>query len=188
MSYTTSVGMLDEVRKRSDAGCDLFYRTYRPLVRMHGRDCGISEADLDDLVQIVMSEFFRDVRFFVYDAGKGRFRAYLRRIVRARSMDMLRRKCRDRKRAGLAGRDEEFVDPRYDEEWREFIRGEALKDLRGTVRPEQFQLFRMLVVEHRSVRETAKFLHAPEATVYSTFRRTRQVLEKIVRRLEREAY
>ena len=187
MAYTTSVGMLDEVRKRSDAGCDRFYRTYRPLVRMHGRDCGISEADLDDLVQIVMAEFFRDGRF-VYDSGKGRFRAYLRHIVRARSMDMLRRKCRERKRAGLAGTDEEFVDPRYDDEWRTFIRGEALKDLCDTVGPKKFQLFRMLVMEHRSVRETAEFLHAPEATVYSTFRRTRQVLEKIVRRLEHEAY
>ena len=186
MSYTTSVGMLDEVRNLSDAGCERFYRTYRPLVLLHGRDCGITGADLDDLVQLVMVDFFRNDRF-VYDAAKGRFRSFLRRIIHARSMDMLRLRRRERKRADLADADELFCDRRDEEEWKEFVKHEALRLLRKRVSPEHFQVFWMLAVECRSVREAAQFFAVPQATVYSIFRRTRKVLENIVRDIERRA-
>ena len=187
MSYTTSVGMLEEVRNLSDAGCDRFYRTYRPLVLLHGRDCGITGADLDDLVQLVMVDFFCNDRF-VYDAGTGRFRSFLRRIIHARSMDMLRLRCRERKRADLVEADELFCDRRDEEEWKEFVKHEALRKLRKSVSPEHFQVFWMLAVEHRGVRDVARFFDAPQSTVYSAFRRTRKVLEKIVRDIEREAF
>ena len=186
MSYTTSVGMLEEVRNLSDAGCERFYRTYRPLVLLHGRDCGISGADLDDLVQIVMVEFFRNDHF-VYDAEKGHFRSFLRRIIHARSLDMLRMRRRERSRADLADADELFCDRREEEEFRAFVKREALRKLRAAVSPEHFQQFIMLAVECRSVREVAHFFKAPESTIYSAFRRTRKVLERIVRDIEREA-
>ena len=186
MSYTTSVGMLDEVRNLSDAGCERFYRTYRPLVLLHGRDCGISGADLDDLVQIVMTEFFSNTSF-VYDAEKGHFRSFLRRIIHVRSMDMLRLRRRERRRAELVEPDELFCDRRDEEEWKEFVKHEALRRLRSAVSPERFQVFWMLAVECRSVREVAHFFDMPQPTVYSTFRRTRKVLEGIVRDIERKA-
>ena len=186
MGYTTSVGMLDEVRNLSDAGCERFYRTYRPLVLLHGRDCGITGADLDDLVQIVMTEFFRNTGF-VYDAEKGHFRSFLRRIIHVRSMDMLRSRRRERNCAELVDPDGLFCDRRDEEEWKAFVRDEALRRLRKRVSPAHFQLFRMLAVECRSVREVARFFDVPQATVYSTFRRTRKVLERIVRDVETDA-
>ena len=186
MSYTTSVGMLEEVRNFSDAGCERFYRTYRPLVLLHGRDCGISGADLDDLVQIVMLDFFGNERF-VYDAEKGHFRSFLRRIIHARSMDMLRLRRRERRHAELADADELFCDRREEEEFRAFVKEEALRRLRAAVSPAHFQEFHMLAVGHRSVREVAHFFGVPQSTVYSTLRRTRKTLEKIVRDIEREA-
>ena len=186
MGYTTSCGMLDEVKNLSDAGCDRFYRTYRPLVILHGRDCGISGPDLDDLVQLVMVDFFRNDRF-VYDAAKGRLRSYLRRIVHARCMDLLRMRSRERKHAELAEADELFCDRREEEEWREFVRREALRRLHDAVSPEHFQQFRMLVVENRSVRDVAHFFDVPESTVYSAFRRTRRTLGGIVRDIEARA-
>lgn len=187
MSYTTSVGMLEEVRDHSDAGCERFYRTYRPLVLLHGRDCGISGADLDDLVQIVMAEFFRN-EGFVYDASKGRFRSFLRRIIHARSMDMLRLRCRERKRAGLVEPDEAFYDRGEEEEYRAFVRREAISQLRKAVLPAHFQQFVMLVVEHRSVRDVARFFDVPESSVYSAFRRTRKTLGGIVRGIEKRMF
>ena len=187
MSYTTSVGMLEEVKDHSDAGCDRFYRTYRPLVLLHGRDCGVSGADLDDLVQIVMVEFFRNDHF-VYDSGKGRFRSFLRRIIHARSMDMLRMRRRERKRAELVSPDEAFYDRCEEEEYRAFVRREALDRLRTAVAPAHFQQFMMLVVEGRSVREVARFFAVPEASVYSAFRRTRRKLVEIVRDVESRAF
>ena len=165
MSYTTSVGMLDEVRNLSDAGCDRFYRTYRPLVLLHGRDCGISGADLDDLVQIVMTEFFRNTGF-VYDAGKGRFRSFLRRIIHARSLDMLRLRRRDKRHAELIEPDEAFYDRRDEEEYLAFVKNAALEKLRKSVSPAHFQQFLMLT-GGRSVREVAKFFDVPESIPHS---------------------
>ena len=187
MSYTTNCDMLDEVRRHSDPACDYFYRTYMPLIRLHGRDCGVPDSDLDDLVQIVMMEFFRDDRF-TYDAKKGSFRGYLRKIIHSRSMDLLRRRYRDKRNDALSSDgDEMFLDQRYNEEWLNFIRDEAMRRLRCAVSPEHFQQFFMLAIQHRSVKEVARFYDARTSTIYSSCRRTRIVLEKIVRDIEQNA-
>ena len=187
MSYTTNCDMLDEVRRHSDPACDDFYRTYMPLIRLHGRDCGVPDSDLDDLVQIVMMEFFRDDRF-VYDTEKGSFRGYLRKIIHSRSMDILRRRYREKRSETLAENDDDlFLDRRYDEEWLTFIRDEAMRRLRRTVLPEHYQQFCMLALQHRKVKDVARFYDARTATIYSSYRRTRMVLEKIVRDIEQNA-
>ena len=103
-------------------------------------------------------------------------------------MDLLRLRRRERKRAELVEPDEFFCDRRDEEEWKAFVRDEALRRLRSAVSPEHFQVFYMLAVECRSVREVAHFFDVPQPTVYSTFRRTRKVLERIVRDIEREAF
>ena len=186
MSYTTSCGMLDEVRRHSDPACDRFYHTYLPLIRLHGRDCGVADADLDDLVQIVMMDFFRNDRF-VYDADKGSFRGYLRRIIRSRSIDLLRRRYREKRSDALSGNDELFLDHRYDEEWQRYIRQEAMRRLSHAVSPVHYQQFCMIALQHRSVGEIAHFYSVPAATVYSAYRRTRIALDKIVRDIEQNA-
>ena len=188
MSYTTNCDMLDEVRRHSDPACDRFYHTYLPLIRLHGRDCGVADCDLDDLVQIVMMEFFRNDRF-IYDVKKGSFRGYLRRVIRARSMDILRKRYRAKRDDALnsAEPDELFLDSRYDEEWKNFVQEEAMRRLRHAVMPEHFQQFCMLVLQQRSVKDVARFYDVPCSTIYTAFRRTKITLEKIVRNIEENA-
>ena len=188
MSYTTNCDMLDEVRRHSDPACDRFYHTYLPLIRLHGRDCGVADCDLDDLVQIVMMEFFRNDRF-IYDVKKGSFRGYLRRVIRARSMDILRKRYRAKRDDALnsAEPDELFLDSRYDEEWKKFVQEEAMRRLRHAVMPEHFQQFCMLVLQQRSVKDVARFYDVPRSTIYTAFRRTKITLEKIVRNIEENA-
>ena len=188
MSYTTNCEMLDEVRRHSDPACDRFYHTYLPLIRLHERDCGVADCDLDDLVQIVMMEFFRNDHF-VYDVKKGSFRGYLRRVIRARSMDILRKRYRAKRSDSLSEENpyELFLDSRYDEEWRDFVQEEAMRRLRRAVMPEHFHQFCMLVLQQRSVKEVARFYDVPRATIYTAFSRTKNTLEKIVRSIEETA-
>ena len=135
-----------------------------------------------------MLEFFRNDRF-VYDTGKGSFRGFLRRIIRARSMDILRKRYRAKRSAALDAKDpdEMFLDSRYDEEWRKFVQEEAMRRLRHAVRPEHFQQFCMLVLQQRSVKEVASFYDVPRSTIYTGFRRTKITLDKIIRNIEENA-
>lgn len=183
MSYTTQYEMMDEVRNGSREGCLRFYRTYAPLIRMHGRDCGVPEAELDDLVQNVMTGFFRDGAFS-YDASRGRFRAYLRQIIRARSMDILRRIYRERRRSVVFFREDEYLDHRYDEEWQEYVRAEAIRRLRYRVCPERFQQFCMLALQNRDVKSVARFYRVAPSAIYASFNRTRGVIAEIIREIE----
>ena len=118
MSYTTHYSIITGVRHQKDDAWERFYREYASLIKLHGMDCGVPEYELDDLVQNVMCEFFRKGEFN-YDASKGSFRAYLKRIIRVRSMDILREYYRERKIRLAAEPDVEYLDRRYDEEYRD---------------------------------------------------------------------
>ena len=185
MSYTTHYSIITGVRHRQDDAWERFYREYASLIRLHGMDCGVPEYELDDLVQNVMCEFFRNGKFS-YDASKGSFRAYLKRIIRVRSMDILRKYYRDRKIMLAADTNPEYLDRRYDEEYRDYLHGEALRRLRLRVPPEEYQQFYMVAMLHRDVRSVAGFFHVRTSRVYSAFHRINGVLSAILREIDTE--
>ena len=185
MSYTTHYSIITGVRHQKDDAWERFYREYASLIRLHGMDCGVPEYELDDLVQNVMCEFFRKGEFS-YDASKGSFRAYLKRIIRVRSMDILRKYYRDRKIMLATDTDIEYLDRRYDEEYRDYLHGEALRRLRLRVPPEEYQQFYMVAMLHRDVRSVAGFFHVRTSRVYSAFHRINCVLSAILREIDTE--
>ena len=179
MSYTTHYSIITGVRHRKDEAWERFYREYSSLIRLHGLDCGVPERELDDLVQNVMCEFFRKGEFH-YNTARGSFRAYLKRIIRVRSMDILRKYYRDRRVALAADADAEYLDRRYDEEYREYLHREALRRLRLRVPPEEYQQFYMVALQHRDVKSVAGFFHVRTARVYSAFHRISGILSAIL--------
>ena len=183
MSYTTHYSIISGVRHRRDDAWERFYRQYASLIRLHGQDCGVPEDELDDLVQNVICEFFRKGDFS-YDSARGGFRAYIRRIIRVRSMDILRKYYRNRRIMLAVDPDREYLDRRYDEEYREYLRHEALRRLRLRVPPEEYQQFCMIVLQHRKVGAVAEFFHVRASRVYSALRRTRGTLNEILREIE----
>ena len=185
MSYTTHYSIITGVRHQKDDAWERFYREYASLIRLHGMDCGVPEYELDDLVQNVMCEFFRKGEFS-YDASKGSFRAYLKRIIRVRSMDILRKYYRDRKIMLATNTDIEYLDRRYDEEYRDYLHGEALRRLRLRVPPEEYQQFYMVAMLHRDVRSVAGFFHVRTSRVYAAFHRINGVLSAILREIDTE--
>lgn len=182
MSYTTHYSIITGVRHRKDEAWERFYREYSSLIKLHGMDCGVPERELDDLVQNVMCEFFRKGEFS-YDAGRGSFRAYLKRIIRVRSMDILRKYYRERKISFAVDTDTEYLDRRYDEEYREYLHREALRRLRLRVPPEDYQQFYMVTVLHRDAKSVAGFFHVRVPRVYSAFHRTNAALALILREI-----
>lgn len=179
----TEYDMIDGLRSGSCDEWSHFYRTFAPLIRMHGRDCGVPVSELDDLVQNVMTEFFRN-GIYAYDSARGRFRTYLRQVIRTRSADLLRKLYRERRKCEAYPRENEYLDRRYDEEWVEYMRTEALRRLRYRVAADRYRQFCMLAVNQRDVKSVARSFGVTPSTIYSSFGRTREVLHEIVRELE----
>ncbi len=185
MSYTTHYSIISGVRQRQNDAWERFYREYASLIRLHGMDCGVPEHELDDLVQNVMCEFFRNGEFG-YDTARGSFRSYLKRIIRVRSMDILRKYYRNRKIQLAVDTDPEYLDRRYDEEYREYLHRETLRRLRLRVPPEDYQQFYMVAMLHRSARSVAGFFHVRVSRVYAAFHRVNGVMTAILREIEME--
>lgn len=55
-----------------------FHTQYAPILRSFARKAGCPTDQVDDIVQEVMTSFFRASEQFEYDPAKGRFRGYLK--------------------------------------------------------------------------------------------------------------
>jgi RNA polymerase sigma factor (sigma-70 family) len=124
---------------------------------------------------------------FTYDAGKGRFRAYLRvAVIRA----MARRAGKQAKQGEvvdphtfdyLSAVDEANSDGHWETEWRAHRLRWALREVAASFEPVTLDAFRMHVLAGRSVKETAEALAISEASVYQAKSR---VLKQVKQRLD----
>ena len=201
MAFTTRKSLLAKVRAGDEVSWAEFYAAYKPLILMCGRDCLLTPDENDELVQQVMSEIFRrdivgkydpdripDEVVFHFDASHGRFRRYLRKIVRNQAMNI----CRKRKafvelddpKRNVAEPFADTWDKVWDEEWRRHVFAMALTELKGHVQPETYMAFEMYAMQERPVQEVAKFLDMPPASVYTAKSRCIAALKEIISNLE----
>ena len=184
MSFTTNAGLVKSLRHNCGASWERFFETYAPLIRLHGQDCGIDENSLDDLVQEVMLSVFSNHTTFEYSPDKGKFRNYLRFIIRARANDMLRAKYKHAQALGLPV-NEACLDNCYHAEWEEHMQQESLKRLKEAASPRHYQIFHMLDVQCRKVKDVARFFRMSEASVYSIRSRMEIKLRQIAQDMEK---
>ena len=141
MSFTTHFSIVGHLKEEEDSSWERFFQTYGPLIRMHGKDCGVPEGALDDLVQNVMLSVFKQSKRFEYDPARGRFRDYLRMIIRARANDFFRELYREERAVRAVPEMECQLDNLYAAEWEEHDRRESLKKLREVSSARHFSDF-----------------------------------------------
>lgn len=95
MAFTTRHTILGRIREGSELGWDEFFGMYQPLVRLRGRDHGLNDAEVEDLVQDVMVEVFKGKTAEKFDPSKGKFRYYLKTIIDRRSWRIIKRRQKD---------------------------------------------------------------------------------------------
>lgn len=59
MAFTTRKSLLAKVRAGDEVSWSDFYTAYKPLIYLCGNDCGLNNAEKEELVQQVMTEIFR---------------------------------------------------------------------------------------------------------------------------------
>lgn len=184
---TTRLTLLLRLRNRSDRiSWQEFHDRYGQLLYRYARSRGASHADAEDVIQEVEMYLFKALDGFEYDAGKGRFRSYLRGAVvhalgrraskAARQPDALDPQQFDY----VAGQQEASMDERWEREWQLHRLRWALRAIAVNFEPNSLRAFEMHVLGNRSVEETAQALGMSKASVYQARSRIlRSLKEKL---------
>ena len=199
MAFTTRKSLLARVREGGEIPWREFYATYKPLVYLCGGDCGLTDDEKDELVQKVMCEIFEkdivgkydpehvpDDVAFRHDPARGRFRHYLRQMIRnqARKIIRTRRSAELPLDDALDKRTDDALEAAWDSEWRRHLLNMALAELKGRVQPETYVAFEMYALQNRPAQEVAEFLNISVASVYTAKNRCVLTLREIVNNLE----
>lgn len=198
MSWTTRPTLLLRVKQGDSIGWHEFYDTYKGLIFHAGASGGgIPNNDPDELLQRVMLAVYHDGKFS-YDPVKGKFRAWLKTIVRNTKNGLLRDVYRERERIGGSdtapeGDDDSSpahdvpVDPfdtLWDTEWQKHLKHQALEQLRLEVEPATYQAFDLAILQERPSSEVARIAGMTVSNVDVCKCRCRKRLRLILRNLE----
>ena len=186
MTFTTRISVLDGIGFRDDEAWCRFYELYSPLIRLHGRDCGVPPDWDDDLIQEVNMAVLGASERGAWDRKQTTFRNYLRGIIRNKAYSLMRSHYRfDRQISGEPEISTSELDQMWEEEWQIYIRRRALILLREALTPKHFQIFELMnIYNWRGIR-VARFLGLPLATIYSVNLRAQAKLRQILREIER---
>ena len=201
MAFTTRKSLLAKVRAGDEVSWTEFYAAYKPLILLCGQDCMLTPDENDELVQQVMSEIFRkdivgkydpdhipDGVVFHYDPAQGRFRHYLRGIIRNQALRLLQKRKShvelDNPAQQVFKPAVDFWDNLWDEEWKRHVLAMALTELKGHVQPETYVAFEMYAIQERPVQEVADFLNLSITSVYTAKSRCIAALKEIISKLE----
>jgi len=198
MAFTTRKSLLAKVRAGNEVSWREFYETYRPLIMLVGNDCSLRPDENEELVQQVMCELFTkdiigkydpdhipDDVTFQYDPKRGRFRHFLKKIVRNQAIKIYKKRLEYENlddAAAVCG--ENKFDAVWNEEWRKHVLNMALVELRGRVQPETYSAFEMYALQNRKLREVCEFLDMSETSVYTAKSRCIAALKDIIANLE----
>ena len=130
----------------NEAAWQRLFDLYAGFVFSIARSKGLSDADADDIVQVVFMDLARNLPTFQYDRARGKFRSYLSGLVNWRVMDKLKAGKRDTdlkasfweeaKSAASSG-DGGFAE----REWQAAALEEALRRIKPEVNPEHYAAF-----------------------------------------------
>lgn len=190
--YETRASLFERMNQHVEADRDLAWEEFRiryaPIIARFATKCGATSADVDDIVQEVMTAFFTRSGEFVYDRSKGRFRSYLKTCtVRA----AIRRAGSNLKFRGVpldqVPEPEEVVEPAWNDAWEEQLVAQGLTLLRTSHgNSVTFKAFEEYVLRDRAAGDVAAELGITENSVHQAKSRTTKQLREIVTKL-REA-
>ena len=183
--YTTKKSLLEAIQNGDNVAWEEFYKTYRPLIFLRGKDLHLSAAELETLCQDVMVYFFKRGKRFHYDRSRGRFRDYLRIAISHIAYDIIRKR-RD-KESSYAVLPEEMdfsLEEHWENEWRSHIFQQALISLKARLELVTYQAFELYAIQKKSPEEVAEFLNMSVNSVYVAKSRAMTKLKEIIRELQ----
>jgi len=177
-----------------------FFDTYWRLVYNFAIKAGLDDAAAQDAVQETIISVAEKLPAFKYDPALGSFKGWLLQIARRRVADQLRARYRAGAartvsaddttiRAKLSATEEPAtpdLELLWEGQWREHIAQAATERIKRQIRPEQFQIFDLAVLQRWPARQVAETLGVTLTQVYMARHRVGRLITKEVRRLEKK--
>jgi RNA polymerase sigma-70 factor (ECF subfamily) len=149
-------------------------------------DCGLSEADAEDVLQETVIEVTKRIHEFRYDPKRCRFKTWLMRITRSKVVDRIRREDPAEPLDDEAENQfETNFAVEWEEDWRSNIAAEALRLVRQRSRPKVFQMFQLSTVEGKDPVAVARFLGVTRLAVYMARYKVLREIRREVQKLEK---
>ena len=191
----TSTTLLLDLRDPSKNGAwDFFDRCYRPIVVNFARQCGLQEADAEDIAQDTMSEFLRAYVAGKYQRSLGtRLRDWLKGIAANRIREHFRCKSRDQSRRAVIGRGQTDVllkmpeqgrSDAWEHQWRKHILSLCLRAVQLEFDPKTFRAFEQYAIQQQEPNDVASDLGITRNAVYIAKCRVLDRMQSLYRGLD----
>ncbi len=189
MTDSTRATLLQRLRDGADARAwDQFFESYWPAIFACARQRGCTDDTAQDIVQEVMLKVFQQRDIFKYDPARGRFRDWLRTVVRTQIAEYRRRPSARIHPHGAnsdnSPPEPEAADATPDEAWeRAFEHGilaVVLDAVRSESDPREYLAFELLCLAELSGNETARVTGLSRNAAYKASRRVMAKLKALV--------
>ena len=188
MNSNTQATLLERLRDGSGRlAWEEFFQRYWRLIYVAARDRACRDHTAEEIVQEVMLAVFEKRDVFRYDPARGRFRDWLRRLVRNKVAEHRRRPAQRLRGAGGDGHDG-HAEPAGDDDgpdaaWEAAFEATMLAALLDVVRrevaPDTYQAFELLSLAELSGAEVAGITGLSRNAVYLARKRVVKRLREL---------
>lgn len=186
-SDTTQPSLLRRLQDpEDDSAWRAFTERHRDLIVGYCVRCGLQGADIDDVEQVVWLHLANGLRTFEYDPKKGRFRDYLRIVVRhaiARHFSRPRNDGRtlDTTLLAMTQDGDSASDDIWESEWVDHHYRMAMVSVRQTFDARSVAMFELLLAGNPVASVARKFDVTPQA-VHKVKQRIRDRMTALIKR------
>ncbi len=171
--YLTRITLLNNIKDNKEEAWTEFCAFYWDVITGWARKFGCSEAVAKDIFQETVVSLMKQLPYFEYDTDKGKFRAFIKTIVKRRVYDIYRKEKKyinlDYNKDNDEGTSEdklfdklinEYTDPnnsaKYDLVWMDSLVRQAIRISSTKLDPQTYQSFKLYVLEERPVEDVLK--------------------------------
>jgi RNA polymerase sigma-70 factor, ECF subfamily len=185
---TTSPSLILRIRDSGDTTAwETFESTYAPVVRVYCRRRRIQEADIEDLVQDVMTTLMRAIRSFDYDPARGRFRAWFGTLTANRVCNYFVSKSQRQKdtvfHETYAAQSATSSAGEWDSIFCQRVLKVACERIQSRLQPATWESFKLTWLQNLPAAEASEQLGLPIHAIYVNKSRVIKLLESEVRSL-----
>ncbi|MCW5550625.1 MAG: sigma-70 family RNA polymerase sigma factor [Verrucomicrobiae bacterium] len=174
-AQTTDPRLIEAVKDwRDDANLREFYERYAVAIRRHACGSGLSETEVEDVLQETMVKVARYLPNFKYDRTVCKFRTWLNQIINQRIFEALHRRRRGSFSEAALDEIRELVhapeaptgDPVVQAEIQHRLLEACLARVRARVKPRHWQVFEAHALHGLTAEETARRHDTTAANVW----------------------
>ena len=193
----TRLSLLARLKNREDQQSWLdFFNRYWRLIYGVARRSGLTEQEAQDVVQETLITLCKNIEGFEYQPERCSFRSWLMLLTRHRIIAAWRKRRREPEFDTLSKAEssavvrenkcsEEKLEAIWNDEWVANLTAAAAESVKGQVKPKQFQIYDLHVLQGWSVKRVTGTLNVSATQVYLAKLRVGRLMRKAMESVRR---